>query len=241
MQKTKEQLETKINESKYFSITGENIEALRKTELNKLSATIFEYCHYIYHNQTKELGLEIHKCVISCLKTFNPKNGKFINYFMSSLKNVNNSIKIKENRDVERYKNISDLKKNNEDCDFQIVDTVSPTPEEKLITRENTIEYFSAFENIYRGKQGRVKKYLQKLLTVKYLEEIIELESISDSTIYTNFSFVDHDIYENYRNDNNPPTQKEIAESLGKHEADASRTLARFEKLVKSIISSKKC
>jgi hypothetical protein len=98
-----------------------------------------------------------------------------------------------------------------------------------LIEKSNIQEFFGIMEDIFRSRQDRVKQYLRKLLTINYFDGIVAY--YSDAHI-KKYAFVDYEMFEKYRYGGTIPTQKEIASSFCKLEPDASRTIAKFERLV---------
>ena len=237
MAKSKEQLENEINGTIYFSIKGDNTEALRKTELYKLSALVFEYCNkYMYaREKASDYGLEIHKCTMSCLKIFIAEKGiPFLHYLKAAL---SKSIKKAERREKDITNKVEQdyihVKEGSECSLIDIQSSPFPAPDEELVTKETIITGLEIIEDVFKSKQERIKPYLRKLVTREFFEAITHFTG--------RYSFVDIEMVKNARfNKDSLPSQKEIAEMFGRHEADASRTINKFIKEVKEK-SREKC
>jgi hypothetical protein len=235
MAKSRKQLENEINSTIYFSITGNNTESLRKTELYKLSALVFEYCNKYVYRKASEFGEEIYYCTIDCLNNFKPERAvPFLHYLNAALsKNIKKA-------DL-REKNV--IQKLGQDCiqtqkgkNFSLISNQSSpllNPEEEILKKEEIKEELETVEIVFRNKQERVKPYLRKLVTHEYFEKIVRFLGT--------YSFVDTEMVKNVLlNKKVLPSQKEIAEIFGKLEADASRTINKFKKEVKERLE-KKC
>jgi hypothetical protein len=235
MAKSREQLESEINGTIYFSITGDNTEALRKSELYKLSALVFEYCNKYVYRKASEYGEEIYYCTIDCLNNFNPENKvPFLNYLNAAL---SRNIKKADHREKNVIQKLGqDYIQTEKGKSFSLLNNQSSpllNPEEEILKKEEIKAKLNTVEIVFSNKQERVKPYLRKLVTHEYFEEIVRfLEA---------YSFVDTEMVKNVLlNKKVLPSQKEIAETFGKLEADASRTINKFKKEVERK-SSKKC
>jgi hypothetical protein len=238
MAKSREQLESEINGTIYFSITGENTEALRKSELYKLSALVFEYCtKYVYKKSGKafQYGEEIYYCTKNCLNSFKPEMAvPFLHYFNTAL---SRSIKKADLLEKKAIQNLGqEYIQTHKDEDYSLLDILSSpllSPEEEIIKKEEIIAELEMVESVFKNKQERVKPYLRKLVTHEYFEKIVHFLGT--------YSFVDTEMIKNVLlNKKLLPSQKEIAEIFGKLEADASRTINKFKKEVEEKLG-KKC
>jgi hypothetical protein len=235
--KSREQLEAEINMTPYFSITGDNTEALKKSELYKLSAMIFEYCKrfmYSRNDKAAQYGAEIYSCTINCLKNFKPEQSpSFLNYLKVALsRNIKNA-EYRENKTKQKFN--GNFVRTDENEYYSIIDN-SPSrlgsPEEELTEKEMILDELGIVDDVFISKQDRVKPYLKKLISREYYDKIVRFFKV--------YSFIDLEMVKNtVLNKGALPSQKEIAESFGRHEADASRTLHKFIDEVRK--KQKKC
>lgn len=237
MAKSREQLESEINGTIYFSITGDNIEALRKSELYKLSALVFEYCNkYVYvSGKASYYGEEIYYCTINCLNSFKPeKSVPFLHYLNAALSRSIKKADLREKNVIQKLG--QEYIQTQKGKDYSLLNIQSSpllNPEEEIIKKEEIMAELEIVENVFRNKQERVKPYLRKLVTHEYFEKIVRFLGT--------YSFVDTEMIKNVLlNKKVLPSQKEIAELFGKLEADASRTINKFNKEVEKKLG-KKC
>jgi len=235
MAKSREQLESEINGTIYFSITGDNTEALRKSELYKLSALVFEYCNkYVYRNAS-HYGEEIYYCTRNCLNNFKPEKAvPFLHYLNTALSRSIMKAELREKNVIQKLG--QDYVQTQEGKDYSLLNNQSSpflNPEEEILKKEEIKAELETVENVFRNKQERVKPYLRKLVTHEYFDKVIRFLGT--------YSFVDTEMVKNVLlNKKVLPSQKEIAETFGKLEADASRTINKFKKEVKEKLK-KKC
>jgi hypothetical protein len=238
MAKSREQLEKEIDGTIYFSITGDNTEALRKTELYKLSALVFEYCKrfvYVKSEKASQYGMEIYNCTKNCLNNFSLEmEVPFLNYLNAAL---SRTIKTAEQREKNTIKKLGqDHMQTQEGKEYSIIDIQnSPfqNPEEESVLKEEIIAELEAINSVFIDEQERVKPYLKKLITREYFDYIIRF--------FSEYSFVDTEMVKTvllYKGA--LPSQKEIAALFKRHEADASRTINKFKKKVRETFK-KKC
>jgi hypothetical protein len=238
MTKSREQFEFEINNASYFVISGGNTGALKKAELYKLSAIVFEYCtKYLYAKNDKaaNYGVEIYTCTIQCLKNYKPdQSTPFLHYLKAALaRNIKNSKQREEKKEKQLggYQLVRD--KENEDSLIEAQASTLPEPDEELSVKETILMQLEAVETVFIGKQERVKPYLRRLITREYAELIFHF--------LDGFSFIDTEMIKNAKfNRGLLPNQKEIASSFDRVEQDASRTIAKFKKEVEEILK-KKC
>ena len=238
MVKSREQLESEINGTIYFSIKGDNTEALRKSELYKLSALVFEYCNkyvYVKSGRASKFGEEIYYCTIDCLNNFKPEeNVPFVHYLNTAL---SRNIKKADHREKNVIQKLGqDYIQTQEGKKFSLLSNQSSplqNPEDEIIKKEEIMEELDTVEKVFRNKLDKVKPYLRKLVTHEYFDKIVRFLGT--------YSFVDTEMVKNVLlNRKVLPSQKEIAEIFGKHEADASRTINKFKKEVERKLG-KKC
>jgi len=238
MAKTREQIESEINGTIYFSIMGDNIEALRKSELYKLSALVFEYCKrfmYVKGEKASNYGEEIYICTKDCLNNFKPEmNVPFIHYLNTALSRRIKKAEFHEEKTI--LKLGQEYTRTQEGKEYSLLDNQSSSflnPEEEIIKKEEIIAELETVETVFRSKQERVKPYLKKLATREYFEKIVRFIGT--------YSFVDTEMVKNvFLNIKALPSQKEIAKKFGRVEADASRTINKFKKEVEEKLK-KKC
>jgi hypothetical protein len=238
MAKSREQLESEINGTIYFSIAGDNTEALRKSELYKLSALVFEYCNkyvYVKGEKASHYGEEIFYCTKNCLNSFKPEKAvPFLHYLNTAL---SRSIKKAEFREKSVIQKLGQehiqTQKGEEYSLFDIQSSSLLNPEEELIKKEEIMAELEIVENVFIKEQERVKPYLKKLVTREYFENIVRFIG--------KYSFVDEEMVKDvWFNKKVLPSQKEIAKIFGKLEVDASRTINKFKKKVEEKLV-KKC
>jgi hypothetical protein len=239
MAKSREQLEREINGTIYFSITGDNTEALRKSELYKLSALVFEYCNkyvYVKSGKASKFGEEIFNCTRDCLNNFKPeKEVPFVHYLNAALSRSIRKAEFREENAVQKLG--QDCIQTQKGKKFSLLSNQRSSlqnPEEEIIKKEEIMEELDTVEKVFRNKQDRVKKlYLRKLVTHEYFDKIVRFLGT--------YSFVDMEMVKNVLlNKKALPSQKEIAETFGKLEADASRTINKFKREVERKLE-KKC
>jgi hypothetical protein len=238
MAKSREQLESEINGTSYFSISGDNTEALKKSELYKLSALVFDYCNRYMYEKGRKASLyseEIYKCTINCLNNFKPEiEVPFLHYLKAALSKSIKKAEYKEKRTIQKLGQ-SHLQ-TQEGEDFSLIDSqASPylNPEDEVTEKDRIRTIFNAFDDVFKNKQERVKPYLSKLISREYFEDIVRFLG--------KYSFVDVEMVKSVLfHKETLPSQKDIAEMFGRHEADASRTINNFKKEVKEKLV-KKC
>jgi hypothetical protein len=238
MAKTKEQLESEINGTNYFSIKGDNTEALRKTELYKLSALVFEYCKrfvYVKSEKGSQYGMEIYNCTVNCLNNFKPEmETPFLNYLNAALSRTIKTTEQREKNTVNKLWQDPVQTKNGKES--SLIDTQGSSmlnPEEEAVKEGEILTALEVIENEFVNKQERVKPYLRKLLTREYFDCIV--------CFLGEYSFVDKEMVKNvyFSKKESLPSQKEIADAFGKLEADASRTINNFKREVKEKLEEK--
>jgi len=236
MAKSREQIENEINGTIFFSIAGENTEALRKSELYKLSALVFEYCNkFMYKKEKASLyGEEILKCTISCLNNYKPeKNIPFLHYLKAALAKSIKKAEYHEKKTVQKLG--QEHVKTKAGGTYSLIDKqCSPhsSPEEEAAEKEEILAVLDTVETVFKDKQERVKPYLRKLVTREFFEEIIRFTEF--------YSFVDKEMVKSVLfNKDTLPSQKDIAKTFGKLEADASRTIHKFIKEVEEKLKEK--
>jgi len=238
MAKSREQLESEINGTKYFSITEDNTEVLKKSELYKLSALVFEYCNkyvFVKSGKASYYGEEIYNCTINCLNSFKSEKAvPFLHYLNAALSRSIKKADLREKKEI--YKLGQECIQTQEGEDYSLLNIQSSpllNPEEELIKKEEVMTELETVENVFKDKQERVKPYLRKLITHEYFEHIAHF--------FRTYSFVDTEMVKNVLlHKKKLPSQKEIAEGFGKLEADASRTINKFKKEVEEKLV-KKC
>ena len=236
MAKSSEQLENEINGTIYFSITGDNTEALKKSELYKLSAQVFEYCNKFMYTKGKaaHYGEEIYKCTKNCLNNFEPKkNVPFLHYLKAALSRSIDKAEYCEKKTIQKLG--QEYVQTQAGESYSLIDiqrSFFPNPEEEVTEKERILAELETVEDVFKNKQERVKPYLSKLVTREFFEEIIRF------TEY--YSFIDTGMVKSVLFNKDPLlSQKEIAEIFGRHEADASRTINKFIKEVKEKFKEK--
>lgn len=88
MQKSRPELEQKINNSAYFTITGGNMDEARKTAKEKLVLDLWQYCkdRPVYPGKKEsdtfqDYGEELWKAVETSIAKFKPGDKPFLHYF----------------------------------------------------------------------------------------------------------------------------------------------------------------
>ena len=238
MSKLQDRLESEINGTIYFSIAGDNTEALRKSELYKLSALVFEYCNrfmYAKGGKASYYGEEIYKTTKSCLDNFKPEmTVPFLNYLKAALSKSIKRADFLEKKTIQKLGREYVKTQTGENYSLVNIQISSlHNPEEELTEKEAIMTELETVDDVFRNKQERVKAYLSKLVTREYIEKVVRFFGI--------YSFVDVEMVKNVLfKKGSVPSQKDIAIAFGRLEADASRTMGKFRREVEQKLK-KKC
>jgi hypothetical protein len=230
--KTKEELEREINETAaaYFAIAGENMESLKKTAQLKLFSCVFDYCKKYMYSNKNEFGLEeagvyffeIHQCVERCIKNYNPAAGKFLHYFLRSVKFVIREARNKEIHEDNKTISFDGASEDDSSVAAQKASNL-PDPHDELASFMETEIVFDAIERLFCKKQERVKRYLSALITARCCDALLQFG------FRKRYAFVSMPVIRaTMKNRGQAPSQKEIAEYFNREEADASRTAHKF-------------
>jgi hypothetical protein len=239
VQKSKEELEREINETPYFTLTGEENSAARETEKNKLALTILDYCRKYWYEQTSDkweeyndtynIESEVDMAIIGCLKSgvFDPNSGiPFLHYLKRSIKHaINRAVSYIEKKKTQEKDYI--IKESNE-----LKSLLESKDDDDLprSTPGNICDLLGAINNVFKEKQERVKPYLRKLFTLELLKIRTSIENLPRG-----YECIDYDFFDKYSNELEIPSQKTVAADFGKDESDASRTIHTFYEKLKLI------
>jgi DNA-directed RNA polymerase specialized sigma subunit len=94
---TLKQLEDEINNSPYFTLKAENLEALRAKERANLMYAVYQYEHLQYTYRPEEFDVTVAECFNACTKpeAFDPQTGiPFLHYFNRSFKKALHQAKL---------------------------------------------------------------------------------------------------------------------------------------------------
>jgi hypothetical protein len=179
-------------------------------------------------------GEEIYKCTKNCLNNFKPeKNVPFLHYLKAALSRSIDKAEYCEKKTIQKLG--QEYIQTEEGAAHSLIENKHspfPNPEEEIIERERIMEKLDVVEDMFRNKQERVKPYLSKLVTREFFDEITRFIGY--------YSFIDTEMIKFVLfNKGSLPSQKEIAEIFGKHEADASRTIHKFKEEVKEKLREK--
>jgi hypothetical protein len=181
--------------------------------------------------KASDYGLEIHKCTKNCLDKFDPKrNVPFLHYLKAALSRSIYKAEYCEKKTIQKLG--QDYTETKEGAAYSLKHSPFPNPEEEIIERERIMEKLYTVEDVFKNKQERVKPYLSKLVTREFFDEITRFIGY--------YSFIDTEMIKSVLfNKGSLPSQKEIAEIFGRHEADASRTIHKFKEEVKEKLREK--
>ena len=118
---------------------------------------------------------------------------------------------------------------NKEGKDDELFDFITGklnTPEEAAVSMDGVRDIILSIDIVYKEQQVRIKPLLAKLLTMRLLRTLNDIQLIDE--ISSKVTFLDSEIYTNYLKTHSLPAAREIAEAHGVLETSASRTLGTF-------------
>ncbi|WP_010260645.1 hypothetical protein [Treponema primitia] len=228
---SKEGLEKEINESPYFTISGDSMEAAKESAKGKLVLNIWNYCRYYWYPSLEksmrtfeECDDKIFKCIYDCLKKFDPnKDVFFIHYLKRSISHLVHEFQMDE---ASKFYNEPDhiIKDSDGKKHDNIYETTQSHYEESdALLFDDTEKLLRSIEIQFIRRLDKTKPYLQKLLTLKLFDALVKIPNLNQ-----NYSFIDYDMLKKYTSVEDTPSQKDIAAAFDKLESDASRTLRVF-------------
>jgi hypothetical protein len=157
---------------------------------------------------------------VACLKPglFHPERGPFMHFLKRSIKNKVNNIKRDEGKIVNKRAPLND-------------DVGDDRFNADIEDDGEILQYFATIDDVFKHKQPRVQPYIRDLFTLKIIKVLADILDLNQ-----NYSFIDYEMLEVYKIDKKKPTQRSIAAKINRKETDASRTLRKFMKEVKSAI-----
>jgi hypothetical protein len=114
---------------------------------------------------------------------------------------------------------------------FDFIADKSGSPNDALTDEESIKMNLQVIDVEFKKQQDREKPLLSRLLTAQILKALGDIQLIEK--VISGVSFIDRQIYSGYKENRTVPTAREIAESFGKMEASASRTINVFKKKIK--------
>lgn len=238
MPKSIAELEQNINNSIFFSISGENVESLRNTAKTKLVFDLLEYGKF-YWSIAKH-GDAVHDAILYCMEKFSNEKGIFTDFFKNRVKfEIINSIKT-EKKDNYFYADPV-LGVDDDGIEFTFFDTkefAQNNVEQKIekdISCQEMAAYFEIIERSFLELQDRVKPMLRAYWTLRSFDALISI-NLPD---YRRYTWIDYDFLEKYRCAEKTPTQKEVAASFNRSEQDASRAINKFIERISPLIKMK--
>ena len=236
MQKIRSELELEqaINNSRFFTVSGEEMEAARSTAKAKLVLDLCDYSKHYWWKYSQHEGWktdhgdEIYDRILYCMEHYNPEKGQFTNYFKNQVKfAILNSDK--EVWKVNKYEGIDPISKNNKGSESSLFEAEQFAQDnvDEMIEKQGALcqmtAYFEIIEEAFRKKQERTWPRLRTLWTLKCFDALISID-IPDK----HYTWIDYKFLEKYRDTENLPAQKEVAALLGRSEEDASRDIRQF-------------
>jgi hypothetical protein len=219
--KTKEQLEKEINESRYFSLLGPDMEAAKTAEKRRLIDAIIDWCRYYWYDSAdRSLEMfhsksgEIFETVQACLKPglFDPAKGApLVHYLRASIGHI---IRRQDKTKERLFKEFvdDDGGKTSEEDTFR---SHYGAPEDALSRKETQALLTGALDIIdadFKAQQKRCQtKYQQIILTEQYRDLISGVERLRDD-----YAFIDYDWLEKYPDGKDAPSITEAAAMFGK-------------------------
>ena len=220
------ELEQKINNSLFFQPREENMEAVRSKEKAKLVLNLWKLSQYYWpknrHKDENEYLSIINNTILRCMERFEPGKGVFTHYFKNQAKfAIKNWIR-KVQKTNEQERNYIKATTDNVFAHCHADETV-----EKNESDLNMITYLEVIEQVFLGKQERVKPWLRTLWTRKCFNALAGLD-LPDRR----YNWIDYEFLEKYKKTKKITNQKEIAALYGRVEQDASRAIRQFRDLV---------
>ena len=233
----RKQLEQAINNSPFFCISGENMEAARATAKNKLASDLLKYSEYYWKGD--EYIDEISDKIIYCMENYNPEIAIFTNYFKNQVRYAIQDRDKKERKQI-RMEGIDPVKRKRKDgSEFSIFEKKQSTYkniEDVMDTLYENIICFEIIEQAFLEKQERIRPRLRTILTHKFYDILISMP-IPDK----HYTWIDYNFLEKYTDVSEIfPTQRELAAMLGRCEQVLSRDITLFCDLVKLRLDSLK-
>jgi hypothetical protein len=251
LRKSRTELEQAINNSPFFTVSGENYSARDKAKA-ALVNDLWEYCRDrpLHPGNPKsktyqDYGYEVWNTMERSIRLFDPgKGGSFLHFFNAHCKRF---LKKELNRKEEKEDCLNNQNALNPvsggtlhhseekgpsaifDMDM-IADSdheyhrAMPAPEktlEKKETSRSITAYLEIIEKAFLEKQKRVRPRLRTLWTLKCFDALAGIDLSGKK-----YAWIDYDFLDKYRNAEKPPTQKEAAALYGKSEQAASRDIA---------------
>jgi hypothetical protein len=223
----KKELENKINNSPYFTITGENMQAAKDTAYIELIEAIWKY-YKDYRCLTKDESLEyyvkyayeIDEAILACLEPgiFHPERGTpFIHYLNTSIKHRIDRRKITYGKECSLFGTVE------APCFYENFD-------EAIVNNDLISRCFATIDEVFKNMQERVQPYRRMLVTLEFIDALADIADLNQ-----NYSFIDYEMLEAYKTDKKKPTQRSIADKFNRNESDASRTLSEFMEKINSV------
>ena len=246
-------LEDNINNSPYFSITGDNMEAARATALNKLAKDLLDYgkhywtrYEYDEHDERDEhidgipywkMKKILYKDVVAetmtkCIKNYNPERACLTNYFKNQVKyailNKYKEYKKKTNRQKKYIAN-----EFSEELDSLHTDDFI----EKLIFSLIQARILDIFEQAFLELNlEKTRARFPTILTRRCFKGLAGM-TLPDKR----YQWIDYTFLEKYKEDPEAlPTQKELATMLGLDETTISHDVGIFRDHLEPLLKKEK-
>ena len=211
------ELEQAIDNSLFFTVSGEEMEAIHNTAKAKLVLDLFKLSQYYWKNP--EYFAVILETIYRCMEQFDPEMGKFSNYFKNQARYaILNS-------------NKKEWKVNKHETGFSATKQFDHDNVEEMIEKQGALsqmsDYLEIIEKAFRKKQERTQPWLRTLWTHKCFDALVSID-LPDK----HYTWIDYEFLEKYSNTESLPAQKEVAAMFGRCEQDASRAIRQFCELV---------
>jgi len=295
---TKERIEeyrALINASPVFTLDPIKQESAYERERHILLINLWnylmEYNKYIYGDR----GSEFMNVFQSCIKSFDPEKGDFLNYFIKSISRESWHARAKENADkmrsgvavspsdqralnsllklfksngieylsedeisfaAERLNKPTDyirrliklnsdavvIKESSVDTDNEkegFIDSIASTdmtPDESLDEKRRAYAVLSKIEEVFLSCQDRQKRLASMLITCELCSTLTMLTA--QGYDLTAFNFIHKGVMRYYMTRGEVPTQRMIADKVGRDEVSISRTKSTLKSKIASILNN---
>ena len=232
------ELEQAINNSRFFTVSEEEMEAVHNTAKAKLLLDLWELSQYYWFETENgrpktEYGEEIYRTSLRCMEEFDPEKGRFSDYFKNQVRYAVLDSKIEE-WEVDKQEGIDPVF---QESGTKSISTLFETKQfaqdnvEEMIEKQGALcqmsDYLEIIEKAFRKKQERTRPYLRTLWTHKCFDALVSIDIPGK-----HYTWIDYEFLEKYRNTESLPAQKEVAAMFGRCEQDASRAIRQFCELV---------
>ncbi len=198
-------------------------------QLEKYGKKISQKYQYVTEEGTEDVLIQT---ISECFKNW--KNGtlntSYTAYYATALSNNFIKENIRAGNAAEQV-SLDAPKKDSDDYKVTLGDIIEDknfrNPVEEVEIKSEADARFKFIDYCFRIKKG--KDWWKSILTCHFYEELHKLVSSYSGIRLNRYSFVDMDIY----NWKEPPTQKSVAEHLGKDEGQLSTKLKVFLSFVK--------